>query len=324
MSDFAQTCEYWSGKIEDLIGRDVSRKFNGHSVIWDGGITSGMNAKSVPWYNVGGDKGEVISTGLWSLGRSGGAKVVNAPARWLRNLPQGVPLHGELWKDDDIEYLKKHCKRKSVNSQYWIPVKFLAFNVKPYSTFPDIEDFYPSIQDDVFYENLSQWFLFDMAKSLCSPNKVFSFIFQRRINSKQQALEVIEEYGKTNWEGLMFSDLSSGYENRRSKNTLKFKPTFEDEAIVTGYEGGKTGSRIGKVGAITASYVITEKCNKLCGFRNEFLGKKVSIRISGLNQSEQEYEDVEKIYPIGSEIRFGYKMFSAHGVPQSSNIYRGM
>ena len=98
--EFGQLSHYWGGTPENLVGRFGSRKYNGFSVLWDGGVTRGMLAKDVPWYYKGGDKDGVVSTGLWSLGRNMKPKVLRAPDLWLNQLPVSVPLHGELWNND--------------------------------------------------------------------------------------------------------------------------------------------------------------------------------------------------------------------------------
>ncbi len=321
VENFAQTCHYWNGEIGKLLGRHWSRKFNGFCVVWDGGLTRGMKADDVPWYKRGGDKKEMISTGLWTLGRASGPKVVHAPKSWLDKLPIGVPIQGELWKDDDLEYIKTHCKRHSVKPIYWNGVKILAFGIKPYETFDGIEEF--DLEKDLFYENRPTKQLLHLAKDYGpSPTKVWEWVEMTKINSKQQALDLISSFETLPWEGIMFADLTAKYENKRSYNVLKHKPSFEDEAIMTGIEMGKTGSRVGTIGAYIADYTITEKCQYICGFKKSFIGKTVQIRISGLNGDEWELDNPAFIK--GQHIPFSYKMFSVHGVPQSSNLYRGM
>ena len=323
--DFGMTSHYWDGDVDKLVGRYWSRKINGFSAIWDGGVTRGRPASDCPWYTKGGDKEIPLSTGLWSLGRNGVVKVLHAPPAWLDRLPIGIPVHGELWYQDNTEYLKKHVKKKSPNFMYWNPIQFIIFSVKPYCTFPSIGLVDPDISESRFFHQRGQGKLLDWARELVTVNRTVSFIEMNMINSKVQGLEVLENFGrKSNWEGLMFLDPELRYEGKRSRGVLKYKPTFEDEAIVTGYEEGTTGARIGRVGTILAKYVITEKCSSLCGYKPDMLNRLVEIRISGLTSVEQEWDIVKEMYPTGSEIRFGYKLFSEHGQPQSCNIYRGL
>ena len=233
--DFGMTAQYWKGDVESLLGRLASRKYNGHSVIWDGGITEGLTADQVSWYTKGGDKVPPKCSGLWSLGRNGVVKVVQAPPMWVKRLPKGVPLHGELWYNDDTEYLKKHCKVKSPNFLYWNPVKFIIFSVKPYSTFPGLGQASELVNSRFWSNDVGQGDLLARAKSEVETNNTVSFVEHTIINSRQQALELIESFytDKNNWEGYMFLDPKSKYEGKRSWGVLKFKPTFEDEATVT-------------------------------------------------------------------------------------------
>ncbi len=318
--DFGMTAHYFSD-LKEVIGRDVSIKYNGHSVIWDGGITRGKIAENIPWYYKHKDRDGLKATGLWTLGRKGVCKVVPAPDWWINMLPVGVPLHGEVWKDDDLQFIKKWIKKGNPNM--WKNIKFKVFYVKPYETFGCIKD----TGKNEFYSNRkSIHTLFERARSLVPENEVLQFVQQHRINSKPQALEWFEKYEKSSWEGLMFRDPNGHYENKRSKACLKYKPTYEDEAEVLGYLVSDAESKKGLPKSIHVRYTVhDDKFKHLCGYKPSYIGKTVEFYVSGLSASmgEHDWDILKEKYPVGGKITFGFKMFSENGVPQSPNIFRG-
>src|SRR3989304_427477 len=126
--EFGMLSYWWNESFEQVQGRLCSRKFNGWSALWDGGLTRGKLATEVPWYYRGKDKAK-LSTGLWSLGRNNKPKVLEAPNYFLNNLPKNIPLHGELWYNDRLDIIKKYCSRKSMYHPMWHNINFIAFNI---------------------------------------------------------------------------------------------------------------------------------------------------------------------------------------------------
>ena len=90
--EFLMLAKPWNRDRDSLLNCYVSEKLDGQRCLWDGGVTRGMNVKSIPFANTVKDKKEVISTGLWS--RYG--KVIQAPGWFLDMLPD-VVMDGELY-----------------------------------------------------------------------------------------------------------------------------------------------------------------------------------------------------------------------------------
>lgn len=332
--EFGQLSHHWNGSLEQIQGWFCSRKYNGWSTFWDGGITRGMLAEEVPWYYQGRDK-QIMSTGLWSMGRTPKAdeirpKVIQAPKYFTNELPKNVPVHGELWFDDRLDIVKKTCGMKYGYNPMWYNIKFMAFNIKPYYLWEEIEQIpkYANILEKIDTNKPDTFMCIEnitlkeaMGYLNQFSNETFNPVHMWHIKNEADLKQSQKIALKYMWEGLMFANPVGKYECKRSHNNLKWVEPYETEAAVYNYEDGKTGKNIGKVGAIKATLVWDEKVTSIRGGKESFIGREANFCISGLTDAER--NDVKKIHPIGSKIKFSFKDISTHGIPQSCNIYRG-
>ena len=140
--EFGQLSHHWSESFDQVVGWLVSRKYDGRSVLWDGGYTRGMPAENVPWYYKGKTK-QTTSTGLWTLGRDNKPKVQPAPDYFLDKLPKGIPVHGEIWYNDRLNLVGQIISFKQYSKPAWKLFKFIAFNSKPFGMWDDTCDLLP-------------------------------------------------------------------------------------------------------------------------------------------------------------------------------------
>ncbi len=330
---FAQTIAPWKGSDKELLGYYWSRKYNGMSVIWDGGISKGIPLKDIP-YGYARDKkeGTSLATGLWTLGRKGEdsfdkPKIVNAPPQFLAKLPAGIPLHGELWKEDNLRYLRRYAKVLRPQMHKWLEIKFKVFAVKPFITFDGIEDFlHATYIDERFYlNNYTIYDYLDIAKKNVEENKHLNFIKMQKINSLSQVASVLQEIHDCEYEGGVFLHPTAFYENKRNPKVLKHKPCYENEATIVGYEEANPEKQhSGKVGAILVSFTWDDSVQYIHGGRVRFTGKTVNFSVSGLEHKERDWETCKKLYPIGGILRFSFNLISEGAIPQHCNIYRGI
>ena len=319
--EFAMLSHHWNGSFDKIRNWKCSRKYNGWSAIWDGGITTGMLASSVPWYYRGGDKREYVSTGLWSLGRNNKPKVINAPRYFTDKLPKGIPVHGELWYRDRLDIIKRTCGLKRGYSAMWQNILFKAFGIKPYKMWECVDKLSADIpQGRVVYEGVVSSEAMGYLTNY--QNNTFDLVDNATVKS-EKCIEVFKDMAdRFKWEGLMFSNPNGLYECKRSWNNLKYKNVYESEAAICGYEKGKTGRVVGKVGALQATLIWNSKVSSVYGGNDSMVGKEANFCISGLMDEEREWDTCRKLYPEGSKIRFKYSGISTHGIPQSCNIYR--
>jgi len=297
----------------------ASRKLNGWACFWDGGITRGMVAAKVPWYYMGKDK-PITSTGLWTLGRGNKPKVVNVPDWWLDDLPRNVPVQGELWKNDDLEYVKSVCGRgiSGRTDDRWRDITFMGYNVKPYSLLPVVTSI--DMRSSPFYANCG-WRQRNVKAQAHGGSVVW--VTQHLVKSSTEFEKYFEDTVRKGWEGAMLVNPDGWYEDHRSYNLLKRKPVFEAEATVIGYEDGKTGKTIGKMGAVVARIIWDEKVSSVPGGREGMVGSLATFGISGWCGDERDWDYIKRLYPIGSEISFKYNGVTKEGIPVSANVLRG-
>jgi len=335
--EFGTLAHWWNGLLEQVIGKLCSRKYNGWSAIWDGGITRGMRADDVPWYYKGGDKDMPMSTGLWSLGRDNKPKVIHAPKYFTKHLPLGIPVHGELWYNDRIDIIKRYCSRKIMYHPIWYAIQFIAFNIKPYELWEGIK----ILKSHYTYENNLKYIdskrttiniTHNIDKNIVYSdtltilgfyiNDTFKVIEPELILLEGDLIKMQTKAIKEKWEGLMFANPNGLYELCRSWNNLKWKPEYDAEAAIHDYEKGKTGKNIGKVGALWASLVWDKQVISIHGGDASMVGKEAVFKIGGLTDVEREWKFCKRKYPTGSRIKFKFTSVSVHGTPQSCNIYR--
>ena len=166
--------------------------------------------------------------------------------------------------------------------------------------------------------------VYNALQEICANcnNDTLELVTSLRINQIGGLAAMQEMAIRHKWEGLMFANPEGLYQCGRSHNSLKWKAECETEAIIEGYEDGKTGKNIGKVGAIKAHLEWNEQVISLNGGLPHMVGQEARFKISGLTNEEREWNNCKEKYPIGSTIKFTFYGVSIHGVPQSCNIWR--
>lgn len=97
------------------------------------------------------------------------------------------------------------------------------------------------------------------------------------------------------WEGLVFQNPQAKY-GGRSRDVLKFKPTYDEEGIVVGCKGD----------ALLVEYVLTEKSETIHGYSDSLPSKiTVSVKVGGGNGIFG-----NGVYPKGTKIRFTFLGFA--------------
>jgi len=325
--EFGQLSHWWNGSFSQIKDYYCSRKYNGWSALWDGGISIGIPSHKIPWFKK--DK-SVVSTGLWSLGRNNNPDVINAPPFFTEMLPKGIPLHGELWYKDRLDVIKKTCGTKKLFEPMWTNVKFMMFHIKPYSkwlldlnhkTTTAIAEFTQKLKDSEYWDAERYEKIYGIMKNI-ETNDTLQLVTSLKLETLEDLKAMQKASIENRWEGLMFANPNGLYECGRSYNTLKWKGVCETEAIVEGYGDGKTGKNIGKTGSIQAHLEWGEQVLSIFGGRPDMIGEEARFNIGGLTDLER--INTHEHYPIGSKIKFTFFGVSTHGVPQNCNIYRSL
>lgn len=79
--------------------------------------------------------------------------------------------------------------------------------------------------------------------SLCQENKLILPIESKSVNSIQEANALSADYISQGLEGIILKNADGIWENKRSKNQVKFKAVYDGDFRVVGWEYGKKGSQ---------------------------------------------------------------------------------
>jgi DNA ligase-1 len=105
-------------------------------------------------------------------------------------------------------------------------------------------------------------------------------------------------------EGMMIRRPESKYVGKRSNDLLKYKPTFDSEAKIIGYEKG-TGKNKDKLGAFLVRDLKT--------------GKEFKV---GSGITDEQRENYKKTHPLGTIITYLYTSFTKDGIPRHPRYFR--
>jgi len=162
--------------------------------------------------------------------RMRGGGLVQAPEYFLKELPEGVALDGELWLgrgrfEETVSIVRRHEP-----DERWRNVKFMVFDA------PDHEGAFERRMDY-------------LQKILPANARHVMPVPQYRCQGTRHLLAARDRIVKAGGEGLMLRKPESGYERRRSSTLLKVKPYDDAEAVVIAHLPGK-GRNEGRLGSL--------------------------------------------------------------------------
>lgn len=208
-------------------------------------------------------------------------KELNPPKDFIKDFPPFM-LDGELW------FQRKSFEKtvSIVRSDDWSKLSLNVFDV------PNACEYFKlskcSLQNRL--NALKNW--------LCKhPNKNIRIIKQIALSSKAQLKAEFEALIAAGAEGVVLRKDDAPYERKRSKNALKYKPFYDAECKVLGYQKGK-GKYEGKMGAIFCEAKLK-------------IGLKILKIGSGF--SDKQRENPPK---IGQIITYKYQGFTKKGLPR--------
>lgn len=349
----------FDAKKHSPAGMYASEKLDGMRAFWDGGISTGLPKKNVPWANTTKDDRYLepeIATGLWS--RYG--NVIHAPEWFLNQLPH-ILLDGELWAGPgNWQSLSSAVKKKHPCDDEWNDVKYKVFDSPPLDEILkdgkiDVPNFKKHFTHCVtwfiehndaeiiwadkrwYFEKVYYW----LSNKMLINNDIVQCLEQVRLpaNTEKATKDLGERLlvvGLGGGEGIILRKPMSFWIPERRHDVLKVKPLHDAEGIVTGYITGRRtdkGSKLlGKMGALILNF--NGKRLELSGFTDEerTLGHKDHARpdwllvAEGWAQGNPEAECPDWIeapmFPKGSEITFQYRELSDSGIPKEARYWR--
>lgn len=334
----------------------LSTKLDGMRAMWDGGLTTGMFCKDVPWANVEKDDRYLavrLSTGLWS--RYG--KPVYAP-QWFTDALPKVFLDGELWLDNGRFQDVISTVKDLEPGPMWTEMKYCVFDSPPIgSLFRDGEirnvNFKKTFKDIVpwivahprysaikhvpvgtqfvsTYVYLKQIFIDEDSPMCIHPQERLPFMYEKALERIEERLAFVTAQGG---EGLMVRADGSCYEPKRTNTLLKIKKYLDSEALVVGYVTGRATDRgsklLGMMGALVVEW--QGKRFELSGFTDEERKLHWSGDTSEVKGRNWAYQNPEakcpsEIYaikfPRGTMVTFRYRELTVDGIPREASYMR--
>jgi len=181
-------------------------------------------------------------------------KQFNAPEWFIAAMPPGVNLDGELWIGRDNFQGMGTVRKKVPVPEEWMNVKYVVYDA------PDIKGTFEErlkFVQDLMKKNLGRWEI--VRKKLGEPYSLIKcpVILARQVTvrSEEHLDEMYQKIIKNGGEGIMLKDPKSMYQDKRSNYLLKFKPSFDEEAMIVDYKSGK-GKYEGMLGGFVCKPLI--------------------------------------------------------------------
>jgi DNA ligase 1 len=334
-------------------GKFVSEKLDGIRALWDGGITTGMLARTVPWANTDKDhirKEETRATGLWT--RYG--HVIQAPVWFINKLPS-LTLDGELWAGrGQWELCSSITRTLNPDLVPWAKIQFRVFDspsletlwqnrdidvtqgpskVMYRKTFKDILVWvrnhlpldFNSIPTNWTFETAQQYLTIKSKDwpLWCVLHKQAKLPL-KEVDAQKQLQKLLEDIDGNGGEGVMLRGANSQWEPIRSYKLLKAKSQHDAEGTVVGYRIAERGKIFGKMGALILEL---DNGKELC--LSGFTDAEREWGIQGQVDYSFEYPGSlaptwfdHKLFPRKTRVTFKYRELSQEGVPKEARYLR--
>lgn len=289
--------EFKKGKTDgsELIGHLASEKFDGYRALF--------------YYDETGNPQFISRTG----------KKFNAPQHFLNAMPsqkclKGKIIDGELWAGRENFQLMGTVRKKIPVPEEWIDITFMVYDI--------------TNLDKTFIERLEElkkivkitkekWNII-IKKTMEYPfnNLDCPIIFteQIKITSIKKMDEFYNKILKLGGEGIMIKDANSKYKEGRSSDMLKYKPSYDREALVIGHSPGN-GKYKGKLGGFECQLLINHDTYMSIDENEEH-----EFTISGMDDEVR--KNYKKTHPINTIISFECSGYTDKGVPRFARYIR--
>ena len=210
------------------------------------------------------------------------------PSWFIENLPKEVALDGELFIDrNSFQKTTSVVMKKSPVEDEWKLIKFMVFDI-PSSKQP-------------FETRL------EILEQIAKTTPYVKFVKHTVVKSRSHMKSLYDDVIGKGGEGIMLRKPGSLYQQKRSKDLLKVKPTDDDEAIITGFQEGK-GKDSGSLGALEV-YLLKNKNIKF----KIGTGFTAALRRKYWNNQNN---------ILGQTVTFGHKGWTNKGIPRHPAFMR--
>ena len=242
--------------------------------------------------------------------RSRNGNIFHAPKWFHDSLPKSMGLDGELFGGPhSFAQTSGAVRRKIPDEKEWSSISFMAFDIldltRPY---------------DERYEILQAL----VEKAHKKGYHWIHLVKQVPITSTVQMYSFYQQVLRRGGEGIMIRNPKSFYEQRRSKNLIKFKPINDQEAVVVGYTEGK-GSNSGMLGSFRVEMIDhetgkpTQKYFQLSGHMSRTFRSQYKFRHGQVVDAPKNDKQVPI---IGTRVTYEYMSLTKDGLPRQPIFLR--
>ena len=215
---------------------------------------------------------------------------------WFKDAMPDTDLDGELFAGREYFQYMGTVRKKVPVDEEWKKIKYMVYDL------PE--------EDDIFENRI------DKLKKVVKKNNSDIVICAKQIKIK--SIEQMEKLYKgvleKGGEGIMLKDPSSEYEDKRSNFMLKYKPSFDAEAVIVDYHMGN-----GKYDGILGGFI----CKPLINYDTYSIidpDDNHEFSISGMDDSIR--ESYKSTHPIGIIITYEYSGKTDSGKPRFPRYLR--
>ncbi|MBE18276.1 MAG: hypothetical protein CMH79_05895 [Nitrospinae bacterium] len=245
-------------------------------------------------------------------------KIYEGTPEWFKlAMPPNEDLDGELWAGrgnfQSMGVVRRKPLKGITRDKEWIPIKYVVYDLPNRNiSFKERKIELKKIID----KNNLRWSI--VRETLPPPFNTIDcpiiYSQQTVIQSTEHLNKMYQDIIKNGGEGLMLKEPKSLYEDKRSYNMLKLKPSFDEEGIIVDYKMGKN-----KYTGLLGGFV----CKPLINMNHyHIIDNKESheFTISGMDDTVR--KDYKVSHPIGSVISYTHNGKTNLGKPRFARYIR--
>jgi DNA polymerase beta len=239
-------------------------------------------------------------------------KPFNAPEWFLKAMPPRL-VDGELWIARNRFQEMGAVRKKVPIDEEWLNITFQVYDMPEHlGTF---EERIKELQKIVRL-NRGRWN--ELRKELPYPMNTLPCpcvcAKQVKVTSDDHLDKVYKDIIKNEGEGIMLKDPASDYEGKRSNHLLKYKPAFDEEAVIVDHRPGE-GKYMGMLGAFICKPLINHDTYSSIDEQEDHL-----FSISGMDDAVR--KSYQTSHPHGTIISYEHSGKTAKGKPRFGRYTR--
>jgi DNA polymerase/3'-5' exonuclease PolX len=239
-------------------------------------------------------------------------KLFNAP-EWFKKAMPDVNLDGELWVGRDNFQDMGVVRKKNPEEDGWNTIQYVVYDL------PDVQKpFSERIQllRKLVRENEERWnqLRLTLGEPFCSFLCPLVFTNQTKVKSYKHLETMYQSIISQGGEGIMLKHPEAVYEDKRSNYMLKYKPSFDEEAIIIDYKDGK-GKYQGMLGGFICKQLINHDT-----FHVVDEDENHEFAISGMDDEVR--ETYKESHPVGTIISYEHSGKTKSGKPRFARYIR--